>query len=110
MLDDIQNFKMMNILRIIVSELIQDFFVIGWDCPQGFITWLKIMEISLRVTSYCFSLDVSCSFLPFFYDSLPHRLIGHIIGGEKIRLFFGGCYLSPIMLHKSECGLKKSNK
>ena len=25
------------------------FFVIGWECPQRFITWLKITSIPLRV-------------------------------------------------------------
>jgi hypothetical protein len=48
----------------------EDFFFIGWECPQQFITWVKITDIPLRVTSY-FSVDFSGSFLPFFPVSLP---------------------------------------
>ena len=51
-------------------------FVLGWECPQRFNTWLKVTDIPLRVTSF-YSLDVACSILPFFPKSLPSPTTQH---------------------------------
>ena len=54
------------------EHMCKHFFVIGLECPQRLITWVKNTDIPLRVS--IFSVDLSCSFLPFFLDSLPHWL------------------------------------